>query len=150
MNKIKQKKIAWLIPLAYLLHLSDEYLTGFPNWFSGTFKVSLSLDDFIIINLTGFTAVIIIALLYTFDKVNNFILASLGTLLFINGLIHIVSSVFTLSYSPGTISGILFYLPLGYLVFKNIFPLLPEQQRSLSAVVGVLIQVVVAIVAFSI
>jgi len=150
MNRLKPKRIGWLIPLAYLFHLADEYFTGFPNWFSGIFKVNLSLDDFIIINSIGFSATIIITFLCTFDKVNSFIIASLGTLFFINGIIHILSSIFTLSYSPGTISGILFYLPLGYLIFKNIFPLLPEQQRSLSAVVGIFIQVVVAIIALSI
>ena len=150
MNKVKPKQIAWLIPIVYLFHLADEYFTGFPGWFSGIFKVNLSLSDFIFINSIGFTATIIIAFLYTFNKVNNFIIASLGTLFFINGVIHIVSSLFTLSYSPGTISGLLLYLPLGYLIFKIFFPLLPEQQRSLSVVVGILIQVVVAITALSI
>jgi len=98
MNKLKPKRIGWLIPLVYLFHLADEYFTGFPNWFSGTFKVNLSLDDFIIINSIGFSATIIITFLYTFDKVNSFIIASLGTLFFINGIIHILSSIFTLSY----------------------------------------------------
>lgn len=150
MTEFTPKHIAWFIPVAYLFHLADEYFAGFPNWFSGIFKVNLSLDDFIFINSIGFTTTIMIAFLYTFDKVNSFIVVSLGTLFFINGVIHIVSSLFTLSYSPGTISGILIYLPLGYLIFKKFFSLLPEQQRGLSIMGGILVQIVVSLIALNI
>ena len=144
------KLIAWLLPLAYFFHLADEYVTGFPGWFSGIFKVELSLNDFIAINVFGFTATIIIVILYSFNKVNSFVIATLGVLFFVNGIIHIVATIFTVSYSPGTISGLIFYLPLGYLVYKSIFPLLPEKQRSFSVVVGIFVQIIVAVVAFSI
>ena len=89
MNKVKPKQIAWLISIVYLFHLADEYFTGFPGWFSGIFKVNLSLSDFIFINSIGFAATIIIVFLYTLDKVHNFIIASLGTLFFINGIIRL-------------------------------------------------------------
>ena len=89
MNKLKSKQIALLIPLAYLFHITDEYFSEFPEWFSGIFKVNLSLNDFIIINSIGFAATIIIVFLYTLDKVHNFIIASLGTLFFINGIIQL-------------------------------------------------------------
>lgn len=146
---LNPKQIAWLIPVAYLFHLADEYFTRFPDWFSQLFKVDLSLNNFIIINSIGFTATVLIAVLYSFNKINSFVIAGLGTLFFVNGVVHIVATVFTFSYSPGTITGLLFYLPLGYLVYKNIFPLLPGQQRGLSVVVGISVQIIVAIVAFS-
>ena len=150
MNKPGLKKIAWLVPFAYLLHLVDEYFTGFPNWFSGLFNVDLSLNDFIIINSIGFIATIIITLLYSFDKVNSFIIASLGTLFFINGIIHIVSSIYTYTYSPGTLTGILIYLPLGYFIIKKIFPMLSELQRIGSIIFSAFLQVIVALIAVSI
>ena len=149
-NKFGAKQISWLIPVAYLFHLADEYFTGFPDWFSRLFKVDLSLNNFIIINSIGFTATILIAILYSFNKINSFVIAVLGTLFFVNGIVHILASVFTYSYSPGTISGLIFYLPLGFLIYKNIFPLLPEKQRSLSVIVGILVQIIVSVVAFSI
>jgi len=150
MDKINPKQIVWLIPIAYLFHLADEYFTGFPTWFSGIFNADLSLNDFIIINSIGFTATITVASIYSLNKLNHFVIAVLGTLFFVNGIVHIAASVFTFSYSPGTISAILFYLPLGYLVYKNIFPLLPENQKSLSVIVGISVQIIVAMVAFSI
>ena len=150
MNKFGAKQIAWIIPAAYLFHLADEYFTGFPDWFSQLFKVDLSLNNFIFINSIGFTATIIIAILYSFNKIKSFVIAALGMLFFVNGIIHIVATVFTFSYSPGTITGLLFYLLLGYLVYKNIFPLLLEQQRGLSVVAGISVQLIVAMIAFSI
>ncbi len=152
MNKLKPKHIVWFIPPAYLLHLLDEYFlgVGLPDWFSGVFKVGFSLSDFIIINSIGFASTIVIAVLYRMGKVNDFIIAAMGTLFFVNGIIHLVASVLTATYSPGTITGLIIYLPLGFLIFKIIFPFLPEQKRSLSIAVGIIVHIIVSVVAFNI
>jgi hypothetical protein len=152
MAKLTLKHIAWFLPIAYLIHLFDEYFSGegFPKWFSGVLKASLSSNDFIIINSVGFAATLIIVILYSIDKINNFIIATLGTLFFINGIIHLLASVITARYSPGTTSGLIIYLPLGYLIFKKIFPLMPEQQRFLIVSVSIILQIVVAIIALNI
>ena len=152
MNKLSPKQIAWLIPLFYLLHLSDEYFAGagFPLWFSGVFNVDLSGIDFIIINSIGFVATVSIVILYNFNKLNSFVIAALGTLFFINGIIHLFASLFTMSYSPGTLTGILIYLPVGLLIFKKILPLVQEEKRMLSIAAGIIIQIVVAVVALNI
>jgi hypothetical protein len=147
---ITPKQIAWFIPAAYLFHLADEYFTGFHQWFSGIFDVNLSLNDFIIINSIGFAATVTAATLYSLNKLNHFVIAVLGILFFVNGIVHIAVSIFTASYSPGTISACLFYLPLGLLVYKKIFPLMPEQQRSISIAAGIIIQIVVAVIALNI
>ena len=152
MTRLTPKHIAWFLPIAYMIHLFDEYFSGegFPNWFSGLFKANLSSNDFIIINSVGFAATLIIVILYSFNKVNIFFIATLGTLFFINGLIHLLASAILMKYSPGTISGLFIYLPLGYLIFKKIFPLISEQQRVLSVWVGIILQVMVAIIALNI
>jgi len=150
MNDVGSKHIAWFLPIAYLFHLADEYFTGFPRWFSEVLKTDLSLNDFLIVNSIGFSTTIIITLLYTFNKTTGFIIAALGILFFVNGVVHIAATIFTLSYSPGTISGLLLYLPLGYLVYKKIFPLLPEQQRIISILVGMVIQIGIALLVLNI
>jgi len=152
MNKMKPKHIAWLLPVAYLVHIFDEYVsgTGFHNWFSEIFKINLSVTDFVVINSFGFTATVIIVILYSSGKINNFIIAALGSLFFINGLIHLAASVLTSTYSPGTISGLAIYLPLGFLIFKNIFPLVPEQQRGMAVAAGLIIQLAVTLIALNV
>lgn len=152
MTKFTPKHIAWFIPLAYLLHLADEYFSGegFHNWFSGVFGVSLSLSDFILINTIGLTIMFTIAILYSKQLVSDIFLALPGTLFFINGLVHILASAFTFSYSPGLLSSVIIYLPLGYIIFKKIFPLIPQQKRLFIFAVGIIIQIVVAVIALNI
>jgi hypothetical protein len=150
MDKISSKQIAWFLPIAYLVHLADEYFTGFSGWFSALLNVNLSVNDFILINSIGFAATVIISILYILNKANNFIIGTLGTLFFTNGLLHITASAFTLNYSPGTISGLLIYIPLGYSIFKKIFPLIPEQQRILCIGAAIAVQIFVALVALNI
>jgi hypothetical protein len=151
-ERIKVKQIAWFLPVAYLLHLLDEYFTGagFAGWFSGLFKTGLSESNFIIINAVGFTAVLVIAILYTLGKANNFVLAVVGSLFFINGIIHPLVSILTATFSPGTITGVIIYLPLGVLVFKKIFPLLQEQQRMFSVILAIALHILVSVVALNV
>lgn len=151
-KRIKTKHIAWFLPAAYLLHLFDEYFigAGFAGWFSMLFKASLSESNFIVINAVGFTIILIIAILYTFGKANNFVLAVVGSLFFINGIIHPLVSILTATFSPGTITGVIIYLPLGILVFKKIFPLLQEQQRMFSVVLAIAFHLLVSAVALNI
>ena len=108
-ERIKTKHIAWFLPAAYLLHLLDEYFTGagFAGWFSGLFKAGLSESNFIVINAVGFTAVLVIAILCTLGKANNFVLAVVGSMFFINGIIHPLVSILTATFSPGTITGVI-------------------------------------------
>jgi len=150
MSKFTPKHIAWFLPIAYLFHLADEYFTGFPGWFSGIFKVDLSLNDFIIINSFGFTTTVVATALYSLNKLNDSVVVVLGTLFFVNGVVHIAATIFTASYSPGTLSACLLYLPLGYLIYKKIFSLLTYRQKSLSIAAGFFIQIIVAIIALSV
>ncbi len=146
------KHIAWFLPIAYLIHLIDKYFCGegFHNWFSEMFNASLLLNDFIIINAFGLSSVSLITVLCTLKKVSHFIIAAIGSLFFINEIIHIAASVLTLSCSPGTIPGLLVYLPLGLLMYKKIFPLIPHPQQIWVVGGGLLFQVIVAGVACSI
>ena len=146
------KYIIWLIPPAYILHLLDEYLlgVGLPDWLSDVFNANLSKSDFIIINSIGLAATFVIVILNGLNKVNDFFIVALGSLFFLNGLIHLLASILTVTYSPGTISGIILYIPLGVLIFRKILPLLPEQQRSMSIATGIITHIIISIIAFSI
>lgn len=68
-------------------------------------------------------------------------------LFFINGIVHLIITTLTLAYSPGTISGILIYIPFGIIVFKNIFPLLEEKKRISSIASAIAIHILITIVA---
>ena len=121
-----------------------------PHWFSNLLNTNLSPADFILINVFGFGVTLIIAILYNLNKANVFMIAVVGTLFFTNGIVHLLATLFTATYSPGTVTGVIIYIPLGILIFKKIFPMIKEEQRMLSFVVAIVIQIIVALIAYNI
>lgn len=71
-----------------------------------------------------------------------------GTVVLINGTLHVVGSAGTASYSPGVITGVALYLPLGLIVLRRGRTLLSAVTFRVAVVLGVAIHGLVAIVAF--
>lgn len=151
-RRIPLRYLAWALPALYAIHLLEEYFAGerFPVWFSRVLNANLSDADFILINSFDISIFILAAILYTIKQSNTIMIVSLGAVLFINGFVHIFSSIFSLSYCPGTISGTLLYLPLGYFLFLKSSPPLTVQQRKQGLGLGALIHIVVAGIALTI
>lgn len=144
-----ENQIAVLIPLTIFLHQLEEYFGQFPNWFSNLMNAQLSNQDFIVINSVGLFVFTLFSLSYFFNKKNT-ILVSLGTLVFVNGVTHITLSVFTYSYSPGVITSIILFLPLGILIFKRILPKLNPLEKIISIGIGIIILIIVSMIAINI
>lgn len=51
--------------------------------------------------MVGFSMVLFFALAYHFGQRYNTFLIALGTLFWVNGIIHLLLSIFTMSYCPG-------------------------------------------------
>lgn len=149
MKALSPNQMAWLLPLILLIHQSEEYFYQFPLWFSNLFDANLSNQDFILINGIGLFVITVLTLFYIIHK-NNFILVALGTLVFVNGIIHLLLSLYTFSYSPGTISGVVLFIPLGWIILKRISPQLPVNERIISIASGVIILLIVSMIAMNI
>lgn len=149
---IHPRYLVWLLPLTYSMHIVEEYFAGggLPEWFSQVFNATISNNDFIIINAIALSAVIIFAFVYQFFKQYNVLFLALVTLFFVNGIIHFLSSVFSMTYSPGTITGLILYIPMGIFLFKRILPLLSYNQRVTGISIGIFIHIIVAIIAFNV
>ena len=149
---IKFGVIAWSLPLLYLVHALEEFYVGerFPVWFSRVLHADLSDADFILINTIGVSAFFFVVLIYSIYRKNTIMVIGLGSVLFINGFVHLFSSIISGSYSPGTISGLFLYIPMGFLLFFRTMPPLTPQQRITGLAMGGLIHVVVAAVALNI
>lgn len=146
MKILTSNQMAWLIPIVILIHQLEEYFGGFPIWYSNLLNANLSNGDFIVINAVGLFLFTVIALSYLLNQ-NNFILVALGTLVFVNGVVHLSLSIFTLSYSPGTISGVVLFIPLGMLIYKKILPRLPAGERIIAIATGIMVLLAVSLVA---
>lgn len=144
--------LVWFLPVSYLLHIIEEYYggEGLPAWLSGFLNIDLSNPDFVTINSVAFTAVVVFAVIHSFIKENNLLFLALVTLFFVNGLLHLISSAVSFTYSPGTITGVLIYLPLGLYLFKLLYIKLAERKFYTGVMLGLLLHLLVIIVAWNI
>jgi glycopeptide antibiotics resistance protein len=68
----------------------------------------------------------------------------------VNGIIHLVLSIFTLSYSPGVISGVILFLPLGTSIYLRILPKLEKKEKIAAISIGLLLLFSVSMIAMNI
>ncbi len=142
-------QIAWFIPVSLFLHQVEEYVGEFPMWYSDLLNAQLSNEDFLIINGVGLFIFTVASLSYYFNN-NKMILAALGTLAFVNGVVHLLLSLFTFNYSPGTVTGVFILIPLGIIIFKEIFPRLTPGKKFVSVLIGIFILILASTVAMNI
>jgi len=149
MKALKPIQIAWLLPVTLLAHQVEEYFGEFPQWYSDLLNAQLSIRDFLIINGIGLFLITVFALSYLFNK-HNMALVAVGTLVFVNGIVHLLLTIFTFSYSPGTISGIVLFLPLGTIIYRRILPQLPENERIIAISIGIIALFSVSVIAMNV
>lgn len=141
--------LAWLLPSALLTHQVEEYAGGFPQWFSTLLAANLSNSDFILINAVGLFLAVALSVAYYVTK-SGVPLVALGTLAFVNGSTHLLASLVTFTYSPGTLSGTVLFLPLGFLVFRNVYPSLSSGERFAGVVIGLVMLLAASTIAMNI
>jgi hypothetical protein len=131
---------------AGVFHVLEEYFYpgGFPDFMQ---RISQSFSPFI---TTNFAIVmnglfLVLCILSTVVGRSNLVFSlSIASLLVCNGLIHLMGSLRARRYTPGLITGLLLYIPLGimaYIVFWRSGEL-PIMQGILSFLLGLAYQAV--------
>lgn len=113
------RKIIWLMPAAYLLHIAEEYLGGFPEWV--TRDVHGRFDDMaFVINNFAFMAILVTLVYANFEKrtlTRSLLLVAFASAnLFWDALFHLAMTPVLNRYSPGLITAMLLYYPLCLLI----------------------------------
>jgi hypothetical protein len=145
--------LVWLFTPAYLLHLAEELWAGegFPVWFARIVGRPLPLNAFLAINALAFVVLVAGTLAAVRRESEGWIAVAVATVVSINALLHLTGSVVTRSYSPGLITGIVLYLPLGQLLLiralHQVEP--PRFTRGVLAGVGIHAAVMIAAAVFS-
>ena len=132
--------LAWLFPATYAVHIGEEYLGGFPRWFSRTFDARLKNPGFIAINAVGFTLISVAALGARASPELRGLLPALATAVMVNGSLHVILSVLTRSYSPGAVSGLVLWIPLGALTLHACWSVLPRRSFWTGILAGLALQ----------
>jgi len=106
------------LPVALALHIAEEWSWGFTEWASVALNVNIGIDRFLAINLTGLVLFVIGAATAYRNPRAAWIGVSLAALVGVNAILHTVLSVALEDYSPGTVTGLLLYIPLCIIIFR--------------------------------
>ena len=139
---------AWLFPISYLIHIAEEYWGGFPAWIARFWGVESSSSNFLSWNGGAWVMMTVGVWLTLKTKSYRWLLVSFGTVLLVNGLVHALASVVTWSYSPGVVSGLLLFIPLGTITLRRARESVNRRTFRAGVIVGVLMHGVVVLLAF--
>ena len=106
---------AWplLFPLTYLVHIAEEFVGGFPEWSALHLGFHLDRAAFLAINEFAWIGMLVASLAATAAAPAQWLVIPLATVTTANGSAHIIASAVTRTYSPGAISGVVLWIPLG-------------------------------------
>ena len=142
--------LPWLFPLAYLIHVTEEYLGGgaLQTTTDANLKgVNLTPSQFLVINVIAFLLFLLLIFLAQKFKFPDWLLVCLGTIMFINAISHTVSTVVRAEYNPGLITGLLIFMPLGVIALTGLKARMSAQRYLMAMVVGIATHGVVTLLA---
>jgi Protein of unknown function with HXXEE motif len=107
----------WLFPSTYVIHLGEEYLAagGFPLWAERTLAIRFSNAEFTAWSTLALGLMCLGGWLVSRDPKFRFIEIALAVAVLGNVAVHLFASILTWTYSPGLVSGVLIWIPLGAL-----------------------------------
>ncbi|MGD9140208.1 MAG: HXXEE domain-containing protein [bacterium] len=114
-EEARWRRYVWLFPATYFVHIVEEIHAGeaFPAWISGLSGVEVTKSAFLTTNAVVLAGMLLLSGLVALRASLSWLVAVLGATVVLNGLLHVTVSIFTGSYSPGAVSGLLLWLPLG-------------------------------------
>jgi hypothetical protein len=141
--------LLWLFVPAYLAHVGEEWLGGFPEWIATVVGRSLPAATFFVVN--GVALVLLIAGLRAAIRTEKYgwIAVAVATVALVNTLAHAGGAALTGSYSPGLITAVVLYVPLGSLVMIRALDHAPRALLARGIAAGLLIHAGVFVVAFT-
>ena len=131
----------WLFPLSYALHIAEEGLAGerFYRWIGRVTGREVSPGVFAGMNLAYEAAMVVVVRRALAREDAAWVVPALGTITAANGIGHLAGSVATRSYSPGTVSGVGVWAPLGVFALVRSWQLLPRPVWRRGVMSGALI-----------
>lgn len=135
----------WLFPATYTLHILEEAWSGetFPRWISRVASVEFTTHEFWWLN--GLALAAMAGAIFVCPAKRTALLGVvLGTIVFVNATAHALGSLVTLTYSPGVITGVVFWWPLGGVTLRRARRALERRTFALGIALGVLLHALVS------
>jgi hypothetical protein len=144
----KTPRAAILLPLAYVVHLAEEWFGGFLEWTPSILGYEIDVERFVIINAIALVMFTVGTLAAFRVPEAGWFAASLATLLGLNGILHVLGTVAFGVYSPGAITGLLLYVPVSVVVLRASGRTLPGSIFARAVLFGIVLHALVPVLAF--
>ena len=130
----------WLFPVTYAVHLLEEYFAcgGFMVWAQRALGIQFSNGEFVAWNAFALALMCAGAQLVSRDPRLRFIEIALAIAVLGNAAAHVIGSLATWTYSPGLITGVLLWAPLGWVRFQTVSRASSRRARLGGTCLGVL------------
>lgn len=141
----------WLYPAVYLLHIAEEYWVGpgFYGWLSDAAHIDFSAGHFLVINAVAWLTMAVFVLLVRKALAPAWMVTILGAIGLFNTASHIAGSLILRSYSPGALTGLLFWVPLGVITLRRAWSAVTPWQFWGGVVLGLAVQGSVTLLALN-
>lgn len=141
--------LLWLFVPAYAVHVAEEWFGGFPDWIANIVGRPLPAETFFIINGIAMALLVVGVRAAIRSDRYGWIAVAVATIALVNTLAHAAGAALTVSYSPGLISAVVLYVPLGALTMIRALDQAFRPQLTRGVVAGLVIHAIVFIVAFT-
>ena len=138
----------WLFPATYALHLWEEYFIagGFALWAERALALRFSDAEFVRWNTFALALMCAGAWLVARDPKLRFIEMALAIAVLGNVAAHVLGSLVTWTYSPGLITGLVLWLPLGLVRLRGARVASSRRGRLAGTYMGVLVVLITLLV----
>lgn len=135
-----------LFPVTYLVHIAEEYWGGFTGRMSDLTGLAFPEVAFLAANAVFWLLMTAVAVWIIRRPSHAALAVALATIVTINATLHLGVTLATLSYSPGLVSGMLLWLPLGVSTLVRGHRTLSRRSFRAGLLAGVIAHVLVPIV----
>jgi Protein of unknown function with HXXEE motif len=141
----------WLIlfPLTYLLHIAEEYWGGggYSAYLMRSHFVELSPERFLVLQSLGILLMLIGLLLSIPLRFPMTMLTIIAAVVLVNGLVHSTRSLIEWSYTPGLVTAVLLWIPLGVISLLNTWSNMRIGRFAFAVLTGIAISLLVELIA---
>src|SRR5579875_1945973 len=135
----------WLFPASAAVHFCEELFAGggFYTWITAMGGTRIPIRRFGMATAFAFVSMTVAA--WIARKRYDWLLFALAAIIVTNALTHFIASLATDSYSPGTVSGLVLWLPLGGAILYRGFDRKRAAIWSIGVAIGTLMNAAILI-----
>ena len=139
-----------LFPATYLVHFAEEAWAGetFPVWLSRVAGAHLTARGFTVLNIVALVAMSLAVVAANRVRRAELAIVALAAIVSVNAALHAGGAILTGAYSPGLVSGLGLWTPLGAFALRRAWIVLPTRRLVGGVVLGLLAHGIVSAVAW--